>query len=224
MLGVDRRKPRHVHHGEEHVAELFLYPRAIAGGEGGGGLATFLFDLAPGGARIRPVEVHAGGLRRDALGAYQRRQRARHPVDDRARTAGLARLALLDRLPLGQGLLRRLDAHSTEDVRMPADHLVDESAEDVTDCELLALGSDPGMEDHLKEKIAELLLERGGALGLDRFEHLVGFFEQEGLERLAGLFAVPRAPPRPAKTVHDLEEPFKENTGGLGHDRCLRVK
>jgi hypothetical protein len=37
------------------------------------------------------------------------------------------------------------------------------------------------------------------------------------------LLAIPRASLRTAQTAHDLEEPFEENTGRLGHDRFLRL-
>jgi hypothetical protein len=80
------------------------------------------------------------------------------------------------------------------------------------------------VEDHLEEQIAELLLESRGVPRFDRLEHFVRFLDEKRLERGAGLLAIPRASPRPTQTAHDLEEPFEENTGGLGHDRFLRVE
>ena len=42
---------------------------------------------------------------------------------------------------------------------------------------------------------------------VDRLEHLVGFFEHEGLERIDGLLAIPRAAVGSEQAVHDLDEP-----------------
>jgi len=81
-----------------------------------------------------------------------------------------------------------------------------------------------GVKHRLKEQISKLLLERGWAPGLDRLEDFVGLFEEERFQRIGRLLPVPGAAAGSAKAGHDLEEPFEENTGGLGHDRFLRVK
>ena len=50
------------------------------------------------------------------------------------------------------------------------------------------------MEDDLQDEIAELVTERVGVTGVDRFERLVGLLEQVARERSVRLLPVPRAP------------------------------
>jgi hypothetical protein len=175
--------------------------------------------LSHAGARVRPVEVHASGLALDTLGAQQRRQRAWNAVEQRAWLAALLRFTLLDRLPLRERLARRADGSVGEDVWMPPHHLLDQLREQIGHRELALLLGETRVEDHLEEKIAELLAQRCAAAGLDRFEHFVRFFDQERLQRGARLLAIPRTAAGFAQSLHDVEEPLKEDTGGVGHFR-----
>src|SRR5215813_10817476 len=100
LLGIDGSKARDVYEGKEYVAELVLQPVAIVGLQGRCGFATFFLDFAPSRARIGPIEIHTGRLRRHPLRAEQRWQCARHAVDDGATPPSLLRLALLDGFPL----------------------------------------------------------------------------------------------------------------------------
>ena len=109
-----------------------------------------------------------------------------------------------------------------EDVRVPVDHLVAEPREQVSHRELTALGADLGVKHHLKEHIAEAPRTPVDVTGLDRLEDFVRFFDQVGLERRPRLLAIPGTTRRSAQTVHDVQEPLEENTGGLGHVRAWR--
>jgi hypothetical protein len=104
-------------------------------------------------------------------------------------------------------------------VGVPADHLRDETLQEVSHGELADLLGQTRVEDHLEEQIAELLLELPRVSGLDRLENLVCFLDQIGLQRGARLLTVPGAAGRPAQPCHDVEESFEENSGGLGHVR-----
>ena len=61
----------------------------------------------------------------------------------------------------------------------------------------------------LQEQVPELFAELFGVAVRDGVDHLVGFLEEVGGEGVEGLFAVPRASPRIAQTVHDLDETIK---------------
>ncbi|MBJ31455.1 MAG: hypothetical protein CL466_08585 [Acidimicrobiaceae bacterium] len=64
--------------------------------------------------------------------------------------------------------------------------------------EAAVVGGDPGVEDHLEEQVAELLLECTGALpgglveGVEGLEHLMSLLQQVGPQRRVGLLGVPR--------------------------------
>ena len=71
------------------------------------------------------------------------------------------------------------------------------------------------MEDHLKEKVAQLLHEFVFRASFDGFDDLVGFFDQIGPQGFVGLFPVPRAPPLCAESGHDVDKFLEEP--GLRH-------
>src|SRR5262245_8614378 len=98
---------------------------------------------------------------------------------------------------------------------MPPHHLVDELAERIGHREVALLLGDAGVEDDLEQQIAELLAHGRAAAGLDRLEDFVGFLDQKGLERRRGLLAIPGTPARFAELFHYVQEPLKENTGGV---------
>ena len=50
---------------------------------------------------------------------------------------------------------------------------------------------------------------------VDGVHHLVGLFQQEGLDGVEGLLAVPRAAARAAQAGHDLDQLLKLFTGSL---------
>src|SRR5213594_4270281 len=84
-------------------------------------------------------------------------------------------------------------------------------------CELALLFSEPGVEDHLEEEVAQFLLQRSAMAGLDRFQDFVRFFDQVRLQRCPRLHTIPRAAVGCTQAHHDVQEPFKENAGGLDH-------
>ena len=68
-----------------------------------------------------------------------------------------------------------------EDVRVPADQLVDQVARDVVDVEPasgLPLGGHPRVEHHLQQDVAELLAHPGRVVVHDRVVGLVRLLEQ----------------------------------------------
>jgi len=102
---------------------------------------------------------------------------------------------------------------------MPPHHLVDELAEQIGHREVALLLGNAGVEDDLEQEIAELLAHGRAATGLDRLEDFVGFLDEKWFERSRGLLTIPRATARFTESLHDVQEPLKENTGGVGHFR-----
>ncbi len=74
-------------------------------------------------------------------------------------------------------------------------------------------------EHRLEHEIAEFLTQCVVVVAVDRLEHLVGFLEHKRLQRIDGLFAVPRAAVWTAKPGHDFDEPheFGGTARGIGH-------
>src|SRR5437899_11581851 len=70
-----------------------------------------------------------------------------------------------------------------------ADELLSQGLQHVLDSEGLPLAPDLGVKEYLKQHVAQLLFELCLVLLLDRFEDLVGLFDQVRLEGLAGLLA-----------------------------------
>jgi hypothetical protein len=112
--------------------------------------------------------------------------------DGRARAPRLAGLTLLDRFPLVQRFTGRVDRRVAEDVGMPTDHLVAQSLEQAGHRELPELPRQLGVEDDLKQEVAELLFDRARVAALDGLDHLVRLFEEKGLERRPRLLTIPR--------------------------------
>ena len=107
-----------------------------------------------------------------------------------------------------------------EHVRMAVHELVVDHARDVGEREPTLLGGEGGVEEHLEEQVAELLLEVTDGLGrsveaVDRFEHLVGLLEQMAGERAMGLLPIPRA--LTAQGAHELRK-----ANELGRDGCVQ--
>jgi hypothetical protein len=84
-------------------------------------------------------------------------------------------------------------AGGAEDVRVAADELVIDAADDIVEGEGGAFGGELGVEDDVEQEVAEFLLEEGIIGGVDGFEDFVSFFEELGADGLVGLLLVPGA-------------------------------
>ena len=64
-----------------------------------------------------------------------------------------------------------------------------------------------GMEHHLQQKIAQLVLQICQIAALDGVDHLIGFLDRIGCDRGVGLFEIPGAArARRAQRRHDLQQ------------------
>jgi hypothetical protein len=95
---------------------------------------------------------------------------------------------------------------------------------DVVEVELPGLLAQPGLEDHLKQQIAELAQDHVGIAGGDGLAHLVGLFQRVGHDRRRRLRPVPGAAAGGiAQALHDRTEAAQ----GIGvvdvHGRSVMV-
>ncbi len=88
-------------------------------------------------------------------------------------------------------------------------------ADDISDREPPLLLGDPGVEDHLKEEVPELLGEIRVGARLDGPDNLVGLFDEVRSEGFVGLLPVPGASPFRPEVGHDPNQIFKRP--GPGH-------
>jgi len=158
--------------------------------------------LRPGFGPVRPVETDAARFDLQALSAQQGRQVARHAVERGARPPIAPGLVALDSLPLGERLPGIRDDAVAEHVRVSARHLVDQTFEHVRRGELTRLARHLAVEDDLEEQITEFLHEVIRILFVDGVQDLVGFLDQVGFQRGAGLFAIPGASTLAAQPGH----------------------
>ena len=108
----------------------------------------------------------------------------------------------------GDGLRGRvLDHRLTENMRVAGDHLGGDCGDNIVEIEELALLRDARVIDDLEQEIAELFLQPGPVLVLDRAGDLVGFLDRVGRDGLESLLDVPRAAAiRVAQAAHDVEQ------------------
>jgi hypothetical protein len=93
---------------------------------------------------------------------------------------------------------------------MAADELAVEVVEDVGDGEVALVGGHLGVEEDLQNQVAEFLGQVGKVAALDGVEDFVGLFKGVFADGVEGLFAVPWAAARSAKTRHDGDGLLKE--------------
>ncbi len=181
---------------EEHVAELVLaLLRRRAAFDEAAQLGDLFLDLLPRAGRLGKVEPDAGGFLLDALRAEQRRQLTRHAVErGAARLSTPGALLLLDLLPVAQHLAGAGNLRLAEDVRVAADELFHLEADHVFERERAGRRlRDLGVEDDVEQQVAELALELVPVPLVDGIDGLVGLFDEEVLDGLVRLLAVPRA-------------------------------
>ena len=190
QFGFDAEFARHVHGGEEDVADFVLQFFRVTRAEFDGKLGQFLAEFVDDSGGIGPVETDAGGLLLDVGRADEGRQGARDTLHDR----GLCTFFLpLDLLPLAEDGLGVGSIDVPEDVGMPADELFAGVAGGILQGKGTAFGGQIRMEDDLKKKVAEFFAQVG-VIGLgDGVDCFAGLLEKTGAQRCMGLLPVPRA-------------------------------
>ena len=103
-----------------------------------------------------------------------------------------------------------------EDVRVAPHQLCRDAVDRIGDGEVALLLGDARQEHDLEEQVAKLLAQAGLVAGVERFQRLVGFLQQEGPQAGQRLHAVPRAAVGPAQGGHDADE-IVEASASSGH-------
>jgi hypothetical protein len=96
-----------------------------------------------------------------------------------------------------------------------ANHFLVNFADDVGDVESILFLGNLRMEEDLEEQVAEFFGKFGVIGGFESIEDFVSFFDEVSAERGVGLFAIPAATARSAKTGHKGDE-FLEGVAGVG--------
>ena len=86
------------------------------------------------------------------------------------------------------------------------DQLLGEPSSDVVDVPTALLRGHLRVEHDLQQQIAQLVSDRIGIAGIDRFEQLVRLLKQGVCQALMRLLPVPRTATRSAKSRHDLHQ------------------
>ena len=186
LLGIDPRKARHLHGGEQQVAQLFGHGVRVAGGHGLAQHPRLFFDLVERRIRIRPLKAGFGCLCLDLLTAPERRQAAGHAVH-RLGGGRLRALALLDRVPV-----RRIRLVAPEHVRVPVDELFAGSVRNVVNIKMPSRALNIRVEQHLHEHIAQFFLQVRRVTGVDRLTGLVRLLQEVAADALVCLHLIPR--------------------------------
>jgi hypothetical protein len=100
-------------------------------------------------------------------------------------------------------------------VRVTPYHLVVNFAHHIRDAETLLFAGNFGMENHLQQKITQLLGKLGIITGIERVDHFISFFDQVGAQRRVGLLAVPGAAARGAQAGLHGDQVFKSFADAL---------
>ncbi len=143
---------------------------------------------------------------KQSLGVCQRGQRAGHTAQQGGRLHCAIGILLrsFDALPVAQHILRPVDLHIGEDMRVAAHKLAAYTRQHIAQVKLPTLGSDLGMDHHLHQQIAQLLAQIQPVAAVQGFEHLIGLLENAGLQRLMRLFPIPRATTGGTQASRDL--------------------
>jgi hypothetical protein len=112
---------------------------------------------------------------------------------------------------LGLDLSCRVDGRppfgAREDVRMTTHKLVGRHADGVGDLEMPCFRFELGDKYRFEDEVTQLFAEMLVIVPVDGVEHFVGFLEDERLECVDGLFAIPGAPLGGAQGSHDPDQP-----------------
>ncbi len=94
----------------------------------------------------------------------------------------------------------------------------------VANVEVASLRRHLCIEQHLQQQVAQLILQIGPCAALDRVEDFVGLFQCVPLDRVEGLFAVPRASARPSQPRHNRNRVRQRLSGTSYKLQCQRTR
>ncbi len=188
VFGVDADEACVVHQCEEEVAE-FLFPFcAGAAGQRQAEFLQFLAHFVPDRVGMVPVETDMRSALLNPVGALKGGEVPGNSLEQRPPS-----FVAFDDLPVSLHLLGPGNADVPEDVGMPPDQFGGDAVENVLHGEFPGLLGNRGLEENMKEKIAELGLEVVEAASIERFDYLIGLLDEAVPQGAVCLFAVPGA-------------------------------
>ncbi len=206
-LRVDVEVAGDVDDGEEQVTELVLDVAGDRGAIATCSSSSSSLIFGQGAVDVVPVEADRRGLALHLVRVEQRREVARDTPSMMLERPFSAFLICSQFASTSPALV---DLDRAEHVRMAAHELVVDHAGDVGEREPALLRGERGVEEHLEEQVAELLLEMARPSSLDavervdRLERLVGLLEEMTGERAMRLLSIPRA--LAPQGAHELRE------------------
>ncbi len=182
---------------EQEVAYFFLATLAVRFVEGHAQLGDLLAQLGEDAFDGFPIKAHLSGAPGQLVCLHERGEASGDAIEDRGNQlhwrGGFLLLFRLQLRPVFQDLFGSVGFDRAENVRVPANHLVVDAGDYVRDVETSCFPGDIGVEEDLEEQVTEFFGQFFGVTLFDGIQDLVGLLDQEGLERVVGLFAVPRA-------------------------------
>ena len=175
----------------------------IAGSERGFHLVQFLLNLIDNLALVAPVKT----VLRDAFLNLLRLKKRGTVVRDAVQN-GLAVLLLLlfHPLPETENFGRGFHVFRTENMRVPADHLLRDLMNDIMECKRAALLRNDRLQSNVHQQIAHLLAHPAVVFRLNGIHQFGALLHQAFLEGLVRLLAIPRAAVGCAQTAHNREK------------------
>src|SRR6185312_9731275 len=217
-FGVDIELARQIRGREQQVADLLadltrrIGMRALRGRLAY--LGEFFGHFVGGLARVFEIKADAHRPFAQLEGAHQGGKRLRNPVQMTARrgSRGIA-LARLDVLPRRALLGDAHRAARAEHMRMTPQQLVADGSGHRLEIELPRLAGDLRVEHHLKQQIAQFVLQVQGIAALDGGGDLVGLLD--GVRRAAGggLLPIPGTAVGGPQARHDGQQFLKPGHG-----------
>ena len=99
----------------------------------------------------------------------------------------------LDRLPVGDCIVRACRDLVAEDMSMAAHKLVHQPAQHILARKFAIIFAEPYLKYHMEQHIAEFFEHLGGVAFLDCLDEFVALFQEILCQRLSRLLLVPRA-------------------------------
>ena len=128
-----------------------------------------------------------------------------------------------DRIPVLQRLFFVVSRFVAEHVRMTDDQLFADAVAHVVHIKGACLTLHFGVERHLQQHVAQLLLEQFGVLCVDGFDRFIGFFDKVGANGFMCLRHVPRTSAGCAQDLDNFNQIIKIVSFFLRVFHCLFI-
>ena len=173
---------------------------------------SFFFQFIEDAIDVVPVEPDACGFASELKTLKEGRKAARNAMKDGfvsvffwSSDALFTALFCFDDFPVAKDFCGIPGLFFAEDVRVAANHFLVNFADDIGDVEAILFAGNLGVEQDLKEKVAEFFGKFGVVVSVQGLENFVGFFDEVRAQGGVGLFAVPWTSAGGAEVGHDAD-------------------